>query len=428
MLYSGATVAVGLLALIALPMPFLRSVGLGGMLIPLVTVVVAITLLPVVLATAGPILDWPRHRNSGRTSPVWTAWAGQVVEHPVIAAGAGLVILGALLTAASTVSMNGARADSLARTGEARTGLVELERSGIGAGALAPFEVLVQGGSAGTVAGRFAGISGVSGAVAPAAWRHGAIAVMDVFPTADGSSPEASATLSRVRGLAGRMAGSIQVGGATAASEDFTSAVYGSFPLMVGFIALFTFLFLVRAFRSILLPLKAVLLNLVSVGAAWGVMVIIWQDGFGSKALWGIQSTGAITAWVPLMTFAFLFGLSMDYEVFLLTRIREAYDAGGSTEGAVVTGVGRIGRLVTGAALILFLAFVSMSGIPQTEVKIFATGLAAGILLDATVVRMLLVPALVVLFGRWNWWLPARLSGALRLPTPAPAAESAPAT
>ena len=177
---------------------------------------------------------------------------------------------------------------------------------------------------------------------------------------------------------------------------------------MIALIAVLTFLLLARAFRSLLLPLKAVILNVISVAAAWGVITLVWQQGHGSNVLWGIAATHSVTAWIPLMVFAFLFGLSMDYEVFILSRMREEYDRTGSTDGAVITGIGRTGRLVTSAALILFLAFVSMSSGPETDVKVFATGLAAGILLDATLIRALLVPAVVSLFGRWNWWLPAR--------------------
>jgi putative drug exporter of the RND superfamily len=175
---------------------------------------------------------------------------------------------------------------------------------------------------------------------------------------------------------------------------------------MIGLIALITFVLLARAFRSLLLPLKAVILNVISVGAAWGVLELVWQEGHGSQQIWGISATGSITAWIPLMVFAFLFGLSMDYEVFILARMREEYDATGATDTAVVRGIGRTGRLVTSAALILFLAFVSLASGPETEVKVLATGLAAGILLDATIIRALLVPAIVSLFGRWNWWLP----------------------
>jgi RND superfamily putative drug exporter len=184
---------------------------------------------------------------------------------------------------------------------------------------------------------------------------------------------------------------------------------------MVALIVIVTFLLLIRAFRSIVLPLKAVLLNVVSVAAAWGIMVLVWEDGFGSKSIWGIQSTGATEAWIPITVFAFLFGLSMDYEVFLLTRIREEYDVEGSTDAAVVAGTGRTGRLITSAALILFLAFVSLASAPITDIKVLATGLGAGILLDATVVRMLLVPALMKLFGRCNWWLPPAVGRLLRV-------------
>src|SRR5207253_5869841 len=140
-----------------------------------------------------------------------------------------------------------------------------------------------------------------------------------------------------------------------------------------------------------------------------------WQQGHGSQAIWNIDATGSIPSWLPLMVFAFLFGLSMDYEVFILSRMREEYDASGNTNEAVVRGIGRTGRLVTSAALILFLAFLSLASGPDTDVKVLATGLAAGILLDATLIRALLVPAVVSLFGRWNWWLPALPARLLRV-------------
>ena len=157
------------------------------------------------------------------------------------------------------------------------------------------------------------------------------------------------------------------------------------------------------------------MLNVASVAAAWGVLAIVWQHGHGSNFLWGIEATGSVPAWIPLMVFAFLFGLSMDYEVFIMTRMREEYDKTGDTRTAVVRGIGRTGRLVTSAALILFLAFVSLASGPGTDLKMFATGLAAGILLDATVIRALLVPAAVSLFGRWNWILPSRPARLLRV-------------
>ena len=198
----------------------------------------------------------------------------------------------------------------------------------------------------------------------------------------------------------------IGIGGDGASLIDFDHAVYGDFPLMLAIISVATFLLLTRAFRSVLLAAKAVVFNLISL-PPYGVLTWVRQDGHGSHALWGIPATGAITMWVPLMVFAFLFGLSMDYEVFILTRIREAYDASGDARHAVTEGLGRTGRLVTSAAAILMLSFLSMSTGPQTDLKILATGLGAGILIDAVVVRCLLVPALVALFGRANWWLPS---------------------
>ena len=207
----------------------------------------------------------------------------------------------------------------------------------------------------------------------------------------------------------------VRVGGGPAANQDFIDAVYGSFPLMIALIAITTFILLARAFRSLLLPLKAIVLNILSVAAAWGVLVLVWQEGHGSEAIWGIQATGSIQSWMPLIIFAFLFGLSMDYEVFILSRMREEYDRTGSTDAAVVQGIGRTGRLVTSAALILFLAFTSMASGPDTSVKMFATGLAAGILIDATIIRALIVPAVISLMGRWNWWLPTWPARLLRV-------------
>ncbi|HEV2981752.1 MAG TPA: MMPL family transporter, partial [Solirubrobacteraceae bacterium] len=164
----------------------------------------------------------------------------------------------------------------------------------------------------------------------------------------------------------------------------------------------------------------------ISMAAAFGVITWFWQQGHGSSAVFGIPATGAITFWIPLMVFAFLFGLSMDYEVFILSRVREEYDRSGSTDLAIVQGLGRTGRLVTSAALILFLSFASLASAPNTDVKVLATGLGVGILLDATLVRALLVPALVSLLGRWNWWFPRPVARALRVaPVPRPAFETA---
>ncbi len=416
--FSGTTVAIGLLALVVLPVPFLRSVGYGGMLIPLVSVAVALTLLPAILASVGPRLDWPRLRHDDSASRAWTGWARLVVRHRGLAAGLALAVLVALAIPALRLFPGDPAADSLASGGPARAGLTALERSGIGTGALTPFEGLLHGGDPAAVAAAARGVAGVRGAVAPrqAGWRRGGTALVSVIPAEDGNAQSGRDTLDRLRAATSGLPGTPRYGGPAAQAKDFVSAVYGNFPLMIGLVVLVTFGLLARAFRSLLLPLKAVLLNVLSVAAAYGILVLVWQDGHGSEAIFGIPATGAITQFVPLMVFAFLFGLSMDYEVFILARMREEYDRSGSTDLAVVEGIGRTGRLVTSAALILFLAFSSLASGPETTIKIFATGLAAGILLDATVVRALLVPALVSLFGRWNWWLPEIAARVLRVP------------
>jgi RND superfamily putative drug exporter len=415
-LFSGTTVAIGLLALVALPVPFLRSMGYAGMLIPLVSTLVAITLLPIVLSKAGQRLDWPHRRTDNRASQAWTRWAQGVERHRWIAAGSAVAILAALIVAATNLQLGTSNADTIAQQGDAKNGLAALEDSGIGAGALVPHEVLIEGQtSPDRVAAAESKVAGVHGAVAPAAWRTPDASEVLVVGTADSSTSEARSTLDRVRDTAHQAGPDVRVGGLQAQNADFIEAVYGGFPLMIALIALTTFILLARAFRSLLLPLKAVLLNLASVTAAWGVLYLFWQQGYGSEAIWGIDATGSVPAWIPLMIFAFLFGLSMDYEVFILSRMREEFDRTGSTSSAVVQGIGRTGRLVTSAALILFLAFVSMASGPGTDLKMFATGLAAGILLDATVIRALLVPAVVSLFGRWNWWLPRRPARILRV-------------
>ena len=417
--FSGITVAIGLLALIALPLPFLRSMGYGGMLIPLVSTLVAITLLPVVLAKVGSRLDWPHRRTDDKASRAWTRWAEMVSRRRWIAAAAGMAVVLALVVAATDLQLGASDADTVAKSGDARDGLVALEEAGIGEGALLPHEILVEGGTdPGQVANAVGGGRGQStapsrrttssgAATGPRSWRRSR--------SRTAARAEGEATLEGVREAAHGVGPDVRVGGQPASNADFIDAVYGSFPLMIALITITTFILLARAFRSLLLPAKAIVLNILSVAAAWGVLVLVWQHGYGSELIWDIQATGSIPSWMPLMIFAFLFGLSMDYEVFILARMREEYDRTGSTEQAVITGIGRTGRLVTSAALILFLTFVAMGSSPGTDLKMFATGLGAGILLDATVIRALIVPAVISLMGRWNWWLPAWPARILRV-------------
>jgi RND superfamily putative drug exporter len=413
--FSGTTVAISLLALLAVPIPALRSIGIAGVLIALVSVAVAITLLPVVLATIGPRLDWPRNRRDARASRGWSAWARLVVRHRWLAAATSTAALVALVVAASSIQFGNPRADSLAQEGPARVGLEKLQASGIGTGPLSPFDALVRSGDPEAVAEQLAEVDGVRSAAAPAEWRRGGTALVTIIPTEDGNSPAGRETLDRIRATTQTLPAEVTIGGEAAQGADFLDAVYSNFPLMIALISVLTFLLLARAFRSLILPLKAVLLNLLSVAAAWGLIVLVWQNGIGSNEIWGIEATQAINVEMPIVIFAFLFGVSMDYQVFIISRMREAYDRTSSTEAAIIEGIGRTGRLVTSAALILGLAFVAFSAQPGTEAKIFATALGGGILIDATIIRGVLAPALVAILGRWNWWLPAFAARLLRV-------------
>jgi len=417
--YSGITVAVGLVSLVLLPIPFMRSLGYGGLLIPLVTVFTALTLLPLILASFGPRLDrrFARHAARGRERALgtpgraWSTWARGVVRHRGAALAAGLVLLGVLLAAASQLRAGEPSPTSLARGGSAAAGLAALERDGFPTGVLQPMEVLVANqADAGELARLLGALPGVDTAYAPSApgWRRNGTALVDVLPDAPTSQGDNPATVAAVRRMVARFAPGSEVAGDGPDEADLLHAFYDRFPLIVALVALVTFLALAWAFGSVLLALKALLLNVLSVGAAYGALVLVWQEGYGSSTIWGIPRTGVVVDFVPLVLFAFLFGLSMDYEVFILSRIKDAYDAGMPIDEAIADGLGRTGRLVTSAALILFLAFAALASGPIVELKVFATGMGVGILLDATVVRSLLVPALVSFLGPRLWHRRAR--------------------
>ncbi|HET8664496.1 MAG TPA: MMPL family transporter [Nocardioides sp.] len=416
-LFSGLTVAIGLLALVVLPVPFMRSVGYGGALIPLASVLVTLTLTPAILGSIGPRVDWPKIRHENKPSRGWTAWARLMVRRRWIALLSALAVIAVLFVSFLGIKIGLADSSSLATSGPAYDALQTLERGDVNTGVLTPMEVLTETDQAQSVADTLAKVDGVTRAVVPTgpgASVDGKTVVL-VFPDRETVNSQSVQVVRDVTAVADDTDGVIGVTGVGNAQVDFLHAVYGNFPLMLLIIAALTYILLVRAFRSLLLPLKAVILNLVSLSAVYGLMVLFWQEGYGSEAVFGIAATGAVTFWIPLMVFAFLFGLSMDYEVFILARVREEYDAGAGTDDAVIQGIGRTGRLVTSAALILFLAFAALASGPGTDIKVMATGLGFGILLDATLVRSVLVPTLVSLFGSWNWKLPDWVARVLRI-------------
>jgi putative drug exporter of the RND superfamily len=424
---SGSTVAVGLLSLIAIPMPFIRSMGIGGMLIPAVSVISAITLLPALLSVMGTKINRVRvmpkriSHVGDAESGFWRHWGELVVRRPWLVAGVGTAIVAVLVVFG--VQMNPAEAEvkDMPGKGTAIVGRDVLLDSGISAGAMKPLVVLTTPAQADSVAATLRTVDGIDGAVAPKdGWRAGNSALVEAIMSEDGASKASRGTIDRVKEA---LPADASLGGVAPEERDFVHAVYGNAPLVLLFVILLTYVLLARAFRSLVLPLKAVILNLVSMTAAFGIIVFIFQWGHGSETIWGVHATNAIISWIPIMIFAFLFGLSMDYEVFMLTRMREAYDETGSTRRAVVLGLARTGKLVTSAALVLCLAFFVLSTSPGLDVKQFGIGLAAGIIFDATVIRALLVPAVMTLLGRWNWWLPSWAARPLRTRASAPAVE-----
>jgi putative drug exporter of the RND superfamily len=409
---SGSTVAVGLLSMVILPLPFIRSIGLGGMLIPAVSVLAAITLMPAMLAVLGERINSVRllpKRLVDRGHPedgAWGRWARFVLRRPWAVAAVGLTIVAVLISYGVQLNPNESQLKNFPGSGTAIAGRALLTKAGFSPGVMKPFVTLVEhGGNAQTVAAREQKVAGIVGAAVPPGpgWHQGQDSLVEAFPEIDGAAPGIQGVIDRVNTALQGTDGTL--GGVPAVDRDFVHAVYGNFAYVLAFVLVLTLILLTRAFRSIVLAVKAAILNLISLGAAYGIIVFIFQKGHGSS-LWNISATGAVTAWIPLMIFAFLYGLSMDYEVFMLSRMREAYDETHSTDRAIELGLARTGKLVTSAALILMFAFLVLSSSPGYEIKVFGVGLAAGIIFDATVIRALLVPALMKLLGDANWWLP----------------------
>jgi putative drug exporter of the RND superfamily len=439
---SGSTVAIGLLSMVIIPIPVIRSIGIGGLLIPTVSVIVAITMLPALLSLLG-------HRiNSLRVMPkkivegtdleagFWWRWAHLVMRRPVAIGALGLVIVGLLLVPAANLNPAEAQAKDLAgaKTADAVVGLNELRDSGISPGATKPFVILVEHNpgteALDTVVARLQSTPGIDGASAPVAWRKGSSALVEAIPSQDGAAKPVRPTISRLQDdvlpqLESQVGGGVNLtlGGIAPEDRDFVHAVYGKFPYVLAFVILLTFVLLMRAFRSVFLAVKAVILNLISLAAAFGIIVFIFQEGHGAEAIWNVHPTDAIISWIPLMIFAFLYGLSMDYEVFMVARMREAYDETGRTTDSIALGLARTGKLVTSAALVLMFAFFVLSTSPGTDVKQFGIGLAAGIIFDATIIRGLLVPSIMRVAGKWNWWLPPPLARVLLVRPQQPALQ-----
>jgi uncharacterized membrane protein YdfJ with MMPL/SSD domain len=472
-LFSGLTVAIGLALLVLMPLPFMRSMGVGGLLVPLVSIAAAATFLPALLAVMGRKVNRfrviPRRLLKKRAQGergMWTMLARSIMRRPIPYFAIGTVVMLALAYPATDLKLTGGDNRGMPRTTEATRGLALLEDE-VGAGALAPNQIVIDTGrpngvwSAAALDAQRALAGSLSGDLevdpktvhAPAEFvdrpgppapairaaavkanlvdREGRVAQVRAAAVSDTGTEAAADLVHRIRDEyvpeAGFGSDRVFVTGAAALGVDFIDTAYSAFPWLVAGVLLLSYLLLMRAFRSLFLPLKAVVMNLLSVSATYGVLVLAFQKGWGEP--FGLQQSAQIEAWIPIFLFAMLFGLSMDYEVFLLSRMREEWDQRRNNEDAVAHGLEHTGRIITAAAVIMVAAFSGFTAGSFVGLQMFGLGLSAAIILDATIVRAILVPAAMKLVGNWNWYLPDGVRRALRLaPTHAPpSAEPAPA-
>jgi RND superfamily putative drug exporter len=415
--FAGGTVVVAILGLAFAGLPFIAAGGIGISVVVLVMVLAALTLLPALLGLAGHHII-RRHRFARRTTHDtatrrWTRWGSHVTRHPWVYLVGGTALL--LAMAAPVLSLRLGMPDEGSYP-EARTErrAYDLIAEGFGPGAISPIVIAVDtagdGGVVDRIAAGVAADRGIVSARALPAASDSDVAVVVAQATTTPQDEQTQQTLDRLRSevLPGTLDGtsaSAHVGGYTAVMTDMSNRVQERLPIFLTAVVLLSLLLLVVLFRSIAVPVKAALLNLLSVGAAYGVLVMVFQWGW-AKDLIGLEETVPIISFIPLFMFAILFGLSMDYEVFLLSRIREEYLRTGDNDHAVVHGIGVTARTISAGAAIMVCVFGGFITGSDPTMKMLGLGLATAVLVDATVVRLVLVPAAMKLLGRANWWLP----------------------
>jgi putative drug exporter of the RND superfamily len=431
-LFSGGTVMLALIGLFIVPITTFRSLGLGAVLVVGIAVLAMLTLVPALISLLGDRLDWPvlrrRHKlkigervHSGVNMyrGFWGRLTKQVIKRPVLAVIiTALILLAATVPAFSLKTGAAGGADSL--PDGPRKAAYELLLSNFPAGTLAPVQIVVDGAETPALDAAIAKMtaemqaSGDFAGAARVSWNEAKdLAVVTASLTVDPNSEEAFAVISALRGsvVPDSFAGSdtaVYVTGQTASNADSTHLVNRMTPVVLAFVLGLTFILLLVVFRSIIVPIKAILMNLLSVGAAYGLLVLVFQKGYGHQ-LFGFQQTTTVQSWVPIFLFCILFGLSMDYHVFLLSRIREHYEETGKNKEAVAVGLKATSRIITGAAAIMIVVFATFAAGDLVMLQQLGFGLAVAVLLDATLIRSILVPASMALLGRMNWYLPAAL-------------------
>jgi RND superfamily putative drug exporter len=430
-LFAGVIVVIAMLGMFALGISFLYGVAVAAAVVVTFTVISALTLLPALLGAVGGRVPRRRERRAVRAgelttddeSPLWARWTQILARRPATFAALAAIVMIVILLPFFHMRLGSADAGTdptNATTRHAYDALAE----GFGAGYNGPLELVAQvSGSAQTAAftrsvAQVAKTPGVVGStpvriVKASSPGRPTVAVANVYPSGSPQAKSTTALLNHIRDTvipaATRGTGvTILVGGTTAIFEDFSHVVSGKLPLFIGIVVVVSFLLLMAVFRSLLIPLTASVMNLLSAGAAFGVLTAVFQDGIGNKLI-GLNTTGPIESFIPVLLFPILFGLSMDYEVFLITRIYEEWHRRGDTREAVMHGLAATGRTITAAAGIMFLVFASFVLGGEWVIEMFGVGLAAAVLLDALIVRMVLVPGLTILFGEANWKIPAWL-------------------
>jgi RND superfamily putative drug exporter len=418
-LVSGLTVALALASLLIFPQVFMRSIGFGGTFAVLIAMLAALTVLPALLAVLGPRVDalripWPRRRAGAATGEGgWARIAHSVMRRPVLYALGVVAVLVLLALPFLRVQWGGFDERVLPAGTEPRT-VAERVRAEFPAGSVGPVEVLVSGGgqaAAEQVGRRVRELPGVTGVRVTAANDRSSL--LSVTYPGEPTGGRAQDLVREIRALPAPPGGEILVGGRPAADVDMLASLGGRLPWMALIMSLSTLVLLFFAFGSILLPVKAVLMNLVSIGASFGVIVWVFQDGHLSGPL-GFTPTGFIEPSNPIIMLAALFGLATDYEVFLLSRVREAWDRTGDNTASVATGLQHTGRIITAAALLLIVVVAGFATGGIVFIKLIGIGMIVAIVVDATLVRLLLVPATMRLLGRWNWWAPGPLGRVYR--------------
>lgn len=412
---SGLTVALSLGALLLFPMNFLQSMGLGGIAAVLVAMAAALTTLPALLAVMGHRVDslrlpWLRGRAVVGASDdgAWARLAQWVMRRPIIVTAVTVTVLGILAAPFLQVAFGGVDVRVLPTDAESRVASDVLANEFPSASS-APIDVFVQGAEGATLnstVGALEAVPGVTSAVVTAA--EGDAAVVSLAYEGESSTDSAQQVVNDVRALGSEVPADVAltVSGETAQLVDLMAGLGDRLPWALGYIAVVTFVLLFLAFGSIILPLKAIVMNMVSLSATFGVLVWGFQQG-NLEGLLGFTSTGTLEATQPVLMFAMVFGLSMDYEVFLLSRIREEWDRTGDNTLAVARGLQRTGRIITSAAALFVVVAGSFAISGISFIQMIGVGLAVAVIIDATIVRAFLVPATMRLLGRWNWWAPA---------------------